>query len=97
LRGTEMPSQEKRQQVSTEHQNGREGDNHQRYVVGFPWAVRTAIEDYRDNEDKHTTRQRDAGFGQAHASTLGPGRVVAERQQLLVDTAAPRSFHPMRS
>ena len=57
LRGTEMPSQEKRQQVSTEHQNGREGDNHQRYVVGFPRAVRTAIEDYRDNKDKHTTRR----------------------------------------
>jgi len=88
-------SQEKRQQVSTEHQDGREGDNHQRDVVEFPRAVGAPVEDNRGNEDEHTTRQRDAGFGQAHGSTLGPGRVAAEGQRLLVDTAAPRSFQAM--
>jgi len=87
-----MPSQEKRQQVSTEHQDRRERDNHQRDVVEFPRAVGAAVEDNRDNEHEHTTRQRDAGFGQAHASTLG---FVAEGHRLLVDTAAPRSFNPM--
>src|SRR5437868_1254582 len=54
-----MPSQEKRQQVSTEHQDRRESDNHQRDVVEFPWAVGAAIENNRDNEDEHTTRERD--------------------------------------
>ena len=90
-----MPSQEKRQQVSTEHQDGREGDNHQRDVVEFSRTVGTAVEDYRDNENQHTTRQRNAGFGQAHGSTLGPGRGVAEGQRLLVDTAAPHSLYPV--
>lgn len=70
-------SQEKRQQVSTEHQDGREDNNHQWDVVEFPRAVGAAVEDNRDNEDEHATRQRNAGFGQAHRATLGPGRVAA--------------------
>ena len=70
--------------MSTEHQYGREGDNHQRDVVEFPRAVGATIENNRDNEDEQTTRQRDAGFGQAHASTLGPGRVVPHSRSTLV-------------
>jgi hypothetical protein len=97
--GPAMPaanlSQEKREQVSTEDQDGREGDNHQWDVVEFPRTVGAAVEDNRDDEDEHTTRQRDAGFGQAHRATPSPGRVDAAAQRLLAETAAPRSFHPM--
>jgi hypothetical protein len=88
-------SQEKRQQVSTEDQDGGEGDNHQWDVVEFPGAVGATVEDNRDDEDEHTTRQRDAGFGQAHRATPGPGRVDAAGQRLLAETATPRSFDPM--
>jgi hypothetical protein len=90
-----MPSQEKRQQVSTEHQNSRQGDNHQWDVVELPRAVGAAVEGNRDDEDEHTTRQRGAGFGQAHRATPGPGRVDATGQRLLAEAAAPPSFHPM--
>jgi hypothetical protein len=88
-------SQEKRQQVSTEHQDGCQGDNHQWDVVEFPRAVGAAVEDNRDDEDEHTTRQRGAGFGQAHRATPGPGRVDAIKQRLLAETARAGSFHPM--
>ena len=83
-----MPSQEKRQQVSTEHQNSRQGDNHQWDVVELPRAVGAAVEGNRDDEDEDTTRQRGAGLDQAHRATPGPGRVDAARQRLLAEIAA---------
>lgn len=64
--------------MSTENQYSREGDNHQRDVVEFARVVGAAIQDNRDNEDEQTSDKRDAGFCQAHASTLGPGRVVGQ-------------------
>jgi hypothetical protein len=57
--------------VSTEHQDGRESDNHQRDVIEFPRAVGAAIEDNRDNKDERTTRDGDARFGQAHPRITG--------------------------
>ena len=77
---------EQRQQVSTEHQDRREGYNHQRDVVEFPRAVGTAIENNRDNEDEHTSRERDARFGQAHArkiTALASAAFVAASPTLL--------------
>ena len=87
-----MHSLEKRKQVSAEHQDSRQGDNHQWDVIKFPRAVGAAVEDNRDDEHEHTTRQRGAGFGQAHRATPGPGRVDAAGQRLLAEAAAPRSF-----
>jgi hypothetical protein len=52
--------------VSSEHQDGREGNNHQRDVVELPWAVGTTIEDNRDGKNERATRERDARFRQAH-------------------------------
>jgi hypothetical protein len=81
-----MPSQEQREQVSTEHQDSSESDNHQRDVVEFPRAVGAAIEDNRNDESEHATRERDARFGQAHTKNRGPRRrrVAAGAQALII-------------
>jgi hypothetical protein len=88
-----MPSQEQRQQVSTEHQDGRESDNHQRDVVEFPRAVGVAIEDNRNNEDERTTRKRDTRFGQAHARVTGLAGAALQRDRKIFSLRAPGPDH----
>jgi hypothetical protein len=64
------PLQEQRNQVSTEHEDRCEGDNHQKDVVEFPWPIWTPIEGNGDNENEHATSEHEAGFGQSHVTNL---------------------------
>jgi hypothetical protein len=52
--------------VSTEHQDGRESENHQRNIIELPGAIGTAIEDNRNNQNERATRERNTRFDQAH-------------------------------
>jgi hypothetical protein len=75
-----MPSREQREQVSTEHQDGRESKNHERDVVEFSRAVGAAIENNHHHEGQHTTRERDARFAQPHAKSqqlFKPSRLLS--------------------
>ena len=77
--------------MSTEHQDGRESDNRQRDVIEFPRSIGAAIEDNRDNENEHATRERGARFDQPIPAlghlTSGVIRLVRDPSSARFDAA----------